>query len=417
PVTAGHWQVQPSEKALTLLGYNRTKLLADTTAANVSGLVMALSRARGEMQMVFFFPNGSFGNGTSGQMSYPTHLQYYYALYNLMDVNVPTNVFFSGPAGSGLANTASAVFGASFQGDSIWYSSPQINVPQYPPGGVYTVNYKNQPQQFAVPDPGAAIRQVVLQPSVSVSVSNVLQQISWTYRDLNGAALPAPDFMASISIRIDGIGGRLYDTDLSPGQTSHVPVQSVIWSNVTSIQMVYNDNLNNQYVTFWDRGLQPLQILSSVLPAGSAGVSYHYFPIGAGGLAPYSWSLITSNLPAGLTFTPVTGEIGGIPSTPGNSSFTIRVQDQSGQALERNLSLAVGSGSPPLSLQPLPVAGPNQFGMRVFGENGHSYQLQASSNLLDWIPLFTTNGSGVPLDLLDSHATNHSQFYRILRTP
>ncbi|MDB6031476.1 MAG: regulator of chromosome condensation, partial [Verrucomicrobiales bacterium] len=42
PVTAGHWQVQPSEKALTLLGYNRTKLLADTTAANVSGLVMAL---------------------------------------------------------------------------------------------------------------------------------------------------------------------------------------------------------------------------------------------------------------------------------------------------------------------------------------------------------------------------------------
>jgi hypothetical protein len=417
PVTAGIWQIEPSERTTALLGYNKKKGLADTTGGNVSGLVLALSRARGDLQLIFFFPSGSFGNGANGQLAYPTHLEYYYALYNLDDFNLPTNVFFTGPAGSGLANTASAIFGADYSGNSAWYSSPQIVLPPYPPSGVYTVNYKNEPQAFTLPDSAAGSRQVILQPDVSVNGSSVLEQITWTYRDLNGNAVAAPNFIANVNIRIDGIGGRLYDAELSPGATSHTLNQSVIWTNVSSVSMVYDDTLNNQYVIFWNRGVQPLQILSSTLPSGTVGVPYHYFPTGAGGQTPYSWSLLSSNMPGGLTFTPVTGEIGGTPSAAGSFSFDVRLRDQYGQTLDRSLSVSIGGGSQPLNLQALPSGGPNQFGLRIFGETGHSYQLQCSSNLTSWTPLFTTNGSGGPLDLFDLNATDRSRFYRILRTP
>ncbi|HUR46846.1 MAG TPA: putative Ig domain-containing protein [Candidatus Saccharimonadales bacterium] len=417
PVTAGLWQLQPSETTTALLGYNKRKASVDTTTGDVSGVLMPLSRARGDLQLVFFFPNGSFGSGTSGQLAYPTHLEYYYALYNIDDFNLPTNVFFSGPAGSGFANTSSAIFGANFGGGSAWYSSPQINLPPYPPGGTYTVNYKNEPQPFNLSDAVAGSRQVILHPVVSVNGSSILEQITWTFRDVNGNTIAPPAFMANINIRIDGIGGRLYDAQLSPTETSHTLNQSVVWTNISSISMVYDDTLNNQYVAFWNRGTQPLQILSSSLPNGSVGTAYHYFPIGSGGLTPYSWSLLSSNMPPGFTFTPVTGEIGGTPTANGNYSFTVRLRDQNSQTRDQTLNVSVTGGSQPLTLQPLPLGGPNQFGLRLVGESGHNYELQSSSNLMNWSPLFSTNGSGTSIDLLDLNATNRSRFYRILRTP
>ena len=417
PVSAGYWQVKPSEKTTALLGYNKEKALADTTGGDASGVVLTLTRARGDVQLVFFYPNGSFGNGTVGQLAYPTHLDYYYVLYNLEDVNVPTNVFFSGPPGSGMANTPSAVFGASYSGNSVWYSSPQINLPPYPPGGIYTVNYKNEPQPFSLADPEATTQQAILQPTVTVDASSVLQQIAWTYRDTSGNTISAPSYMTRINIRIDGIGGRLYDTDVSAGETTHTLGQQVFWTNVTSIQLVYSDLQNNQYTTFWNRGLQPLQILSSTLPGAVVGSAYHYLPIGAGGLTPYSWSLLSSNMPPGLTFTPVTGEVGGTPSANGNFSFNVRLTDQNHQTQDRSLSLSVAGGSQSLTLQPLTLGGPNQFGLRLFGETGHSYELQGSSNLFNWFPILSTNGSGASIDLLDLQATNRSRFYRVLRTP
>jgi hypothetical protein len=46
-----------------------------------------------------------------------------------------------------------------------------------------------------------------------------------------------------------------------------------------------------------------------------------------GGLMPYSWSLSTGSLPAGLTLDASTGSITGTPTASGVSSFTVRVTD------------------------------------------------------------------------------------------
>jgi hypothetical protein len=88
----------------------------------------------------------------------------------------------------------------------------------------------------------------------------------------------------------------------------------------------------------------PLMITTtSPLPAGTAGVAYSQNLGAAGGLAPYSWSVITGTPPDGVNLT--NGTLSGIPATAGTSNFTIRVLDSSTppQNFQRNFSLTINT--------------------------------------------------------------------------
>jgi hypothetical protein len=412
PVTSGMWEIDVSENSSALPGYGHAKATVDATASNVTGVRIALSRALGEFELVFFFPSGGFSGGTNGSISFPTRTDYYYALYNLEDSNVPTNVFFSGPSGSGLNNTPSANFGASFGGDSAFYSSPQIAVPPYPPSGPYTVNYKGSPQTFVLDDPDAANRQIVLVPTAFLSPGGQLQELRWTYRNTSGAAIATPTFIQTVELRVDGIGGRLYDAEVAPDQTSHSVTSPVTWNDVSDIQMVYNDDRGNQYVSFWNRATQPLQILSQTLPRGRVGSAYQYLFVAAGGFSPYNWSFVSGNLPQGVTFTPVTGELTGTPQAGGTFNFRVRVRDNASTTIEKDVILNVDSETTGPRLEP-GFRLPGQFGLRLTGEVGRTYSLQYSTTLANWTTLLSTNLGAASADLTDTSATNTFRFYRI----
>jgi hypothetical protein len=215
---------------------------------------------------------------------------------------------------------------------------------------------------------------------------------------------------------VDGIGGRLYDGDASPGQTSHTLASPVAWSNVTSLQMVYDDSLGSQYVMFWNQREQPLQNVSGALPNATVGVPYHYLFVGAGGGTPYSWSLPVEGLPPGLIFTPVTGEINGTPTAAGTFAFTVRVTDRNGQFLDSQTTLGV-YGLQAMRPDSQSALGPGQFGLRLSGEAGRSYSVEYSTNLTDWFPFLTTNSTGEAQNLLDATATNQFRYYRIRLNP
>jgi Putative Ig domain len=88
----------------------------------------------------------------------------------------------------------------------------------------------------------------------------------------------------------------------------------------------------------------PLVIATpSPLPSGEPGTPYSQNLSAAGGLAPYSWSVITGTLPAGLTL--AAGTVSGTPTTTGVSNFTIRVLDSSTppQNFQRNFALSINS--------------------------------------------------------------------------
>ena len=71
----------------------------------------------------------------------------------------------------------------------------------------------------------------------------------------------------------------------------------------------------------------PLTLAGGPQPLGEVGVPYTTSLTAAGGLTPYTWSIVAGALPAGLAISPTTGVIGGTPTVQGTSVFTVQVQD------------------------------------------------------------------------------------------
>jgi len=70
-----------------------------------------------------------------------------------------------------------------------------------------------------------------------------------------------------------------------------------------------------------------LSITTSALPPGKAGSAYSQALAASGRIAPYTWSIASGSLPAGLSLDPATGVISGTPTAAGVSTFAIQVAD------------------------------------------------------------------------------------------
>ncbi|MGD0824090.1 MAG: putative Ig domain-containing protein, partial [Terriglobales bacterium] len=78
-------------------------------------------------------------------------------------------------------------------------------------------------------------------------------------------------------------------------------------------------------------------------PTGTAqvGVAYSSALVATGGVAPYTFSLISGSLPPGLTLNPSTGAITGTPTTGGTYNFTAKVADSQGNTATASCSITV----------------------------------------------------------------------------
>jgi Putative Ig domain len=96
-----------------------------------------------------------------------------------------------------------------------------------------------------------------------------------------------------------------------------------------------------------------LTITTTSLPAGTLNVPYNSFVNAAGAPPPFTWSVISGSLPAGLTFlttsTSSSAEISGTPTLLGTSNFSVQVTDTSGASVTQALSITVNK-PPPLSV-------------------------------------------------------------------
>ena len=90
----------------------------------------------------------------------------------------------------------------------------------------------------------------------------------------------------------------------------------------------------------------PVQITTNSLPSAQVNTAYSTTLAASNGTTPYSWSITSGSLPAGLTLTAATGAISGTPTTAGTSSFTVKVTDSGSPATSAsaNLSITVASG-------------------------------------------------------------------------
>jgi hypothetical protein len=90
-----------------------------------------------------------------------------------------------------------------------------------------------------------------------------------------------------------------------------------------------------------------LIVTTTLLPTGSVNLAYSATLQSSGGTAPFSWSLASGRLPAGLSLNADTGVISGIPTTSKKSTFSVQVADASTQNAKQQLSITI---DPPLTI-------------------------------------------------------------------
>jgi YVTN family beta-propeller protein len=89
-----------------------------------------------------------------------------------------------------------------------------------------------------------------------------------------------------------------------------------------------------------------LAVTTASLPEGTVGTAYSQTLEATGGVSPYTWSISTGTLPAGLSLAASTGAISGTPTTAGSSALTVKVTDSASHAATQSLSLTINAAVP-----------------------------------------------------------------------
>jgi hypothetical protein len=85
--------------------------------------------------------------------------------------------------------------------------------------------------------------------------------------------------------------------------------------------------------------ITPLSISTSALPNGTVGAAYSQTLTANGGTSPYTWTITSGTLPAGLTLSS-SGVISGTPTTAGGpTSVTFKVTDANSLTATQSLSI------------------------------------------------------------------------------
>ena len=86
----------------------------------------------------------------------------------------------------------------------------------------------------------------------------------------------------------------------------------------------------------------PPSITTSSLTNGTVGVAYSQTLAASGGTTPYTWSIASGTLPAGLALS-AGGVIAGTPTTGGPTAVTFRVTDSTSATATKSLSITINS--------------------------------------------------------------------------
>ena len=100
-------------------------------------------------------------------------------------------------------------------------------------------------------------------------------------------------------------------------------------------------------------------------PAGEVGVPYSHQLTVSNGTSPFTWSISSGSLPAGLTLDATTGLLSGTPTASGSSTVVVRVVDAAGGGATRSVSLVIAA-APTVTFAP------------AAGEVGVTYSRQPS---------------------------------------
>ena len=92
-----------------------------------------------------------------------------------------------------------------------------------------------------------------------------------------------------------------------------------------------------------------LTITTSSLASGTDGKAYSQSLVASGGTSPYTWSVTSGSLPAGLTLSSG-GVIAGTPTASGTSTFTVSLSDSGSPVQTKSATLSITVAGPTLTI-------------------------------------------------------------------
>lgn len=131
--------------------------------------------------------------------------------------------------------------------------------------------------------------------------------------------------------------GSISGTPTTAG-TSSVTIKATD-ANSKTATMTYSVTISAQSAA------PALSVATSSLPNGIAGANYAASLSATGGAGAYNWSVTSGALPSGLSLSP-SGSISGAPTTSGNYSFTVQVNDGGSGTASRTLSIYIAQSAP-----------------------------------------------------------------------
>lgn len=157
-------------------------------------------------------------------------------------------------------------------------------------------------------------------------------------------------------------------------------------------------------------------VTSSPLAQGDIAVPYSISLAATGGATPYSWTLASGQLPAGLSLAK-SGQISGTPSTTGSSSFTVKATDSSSPAQTATTSLSIKIAGPAVQLIPSSI---NFGNVPSNGTGNQSVKLTNSGTATLKISQATLTGSAFSMSGLTlplSLAAGASTYFTVVFSP
>jgi hypothetical protein len=314
--------LQPSTQYLVEITFVKAKSLDTTSYPGAVGVVgfnsftdtalMTTTNPVTPIHFAFslrqFAQGGSFLNDTNATPQFPVAINGYRTeliVTGTTNFVSSTQVFFTGPAGSGLTNTSSGPNGFTLSGNEGLYFSPKINQPPLAPAGTYSVSYQGALTNFTEPDPQASSHLIIPVPKVSLS-NGALASVTWQLYDASGNAISGTlAVLSSIHLQqVDSTGSVIYNSaPLAPSTTNYTFTNSLAWTNLTSLRFLNTDTLANSYIITYPNILvtTPSQ-LSAITYSASGFVMQLSGQVGHGYRVQFStdfahWSdLLTTNL-------------------------------------------------------------------------------------------------------------------------
>ncbi len=143
----------------------------------------------------------------------------------------------------------------------------------------------------------------------------------------------------------------------SAGQFSGTPTSSGTFS--TTIRATDANGFTGSQTYTWAINTGTVIVSPETLAAGTVAVPYSQTVSASAGIAPYTFTITSGSLPAGITLNPGTGVLSGTPTAQVNANFTVTATDSStgsGPATgSRSYTLIVNA--PTITLPPTTLAG------------------------------------------------------------